>query len=536
MVKQKLWYGTAMGWQFSGFRKYFFSFFSLAFLFFCLSSCQLGHLHDLSTKKTSSIRWLVENKPETFDWTLASDRASLQHASLVMEGLVRLSSDDSGIQVHEALASRWSAESPTCFEFRLRPNVLWSDGTPLRSIHFLQAWKRLLLNAAKNPYASLLFPIRNAKSFAEGKVAFEEVGIEEKDALTLRLTLEAPMPNFPAAFAHPATWPTRFPDFQKENPVTLGPLRLDHQTENEYYYLPNSLYHGGQIALHGLRVRVEPRASTRVDLFLAGEADLVDELPDTYRTELRNHPLLSSERKLSVVTLLFNASRRPFQNIAARQAFIRSLQKDELPRFIDPLAEIAMGLLPLTSPATASENSYSPEEARQLLEPFVYEPGGSRPPSETSLKGISRTSLGYDPQVISPAVASNLQAQWAKNLGIIVDVVPTGKVPLENLPIQLVLVKDDPLSPSQGLSVLSDSTLHGRDRAYDQALLTASTQTDMTHWQEGLRTAEAILVRQDAVAIPLFLPSRPLLKQANIHGLKQNPIELWDFRDTTIDG
>ncbi len=506
-------------------------------LFLSLSSCHFRSKASLSTKKNSTLRWLVAEAPKTFDWTLATDKTSLENVSLVMEGLTRLVTDDSGVKAEPALASRWTSKMPTRFEFRLRPNILWSDGTPLRANHFLQAWKRLLQNSKRTPSASLLYSILNARSFAEGKSRFEEVGIEVKDPLTIRFTLQEPTPNFPFLFAHPATWPTRFTDPSSSPLVTLGAFRLDSHSLSEYRYVRNPLYHSGQTGLPALRISVEPSLSTRVELFLAGEAELVDEISESYQTQLAKNPALIGEPNMAVVALVFNATRRPFQNLAARQAFSLSIQREELHHLIDPLALAAADLLAEVpvSPAADWNSAYSPSDARDLLAPFSFKPLAMHPTASGVLRPMPRPFLGWNPEEVPRSVAENLQAQWAKNLGVHVDILPVGKVAPEFLSAEVVLLRNDPLAPTQGLSFFNETApSHWRNKTFEMTLQAALDQKDVPSWQQRLGEAQNLLVH-DAVALPLYQPTTATLRQLNIKGLKQNAIELWDFRDTTMD-
>src|SRR5688572_20439625 len=80
----------------------------------------------------------------------------------------------------------WSADRRT-LTLKLRADGRWSNGDRVVAEDFVRAWRRLLRQGMD--VAGVLFPLKNARAFHEGKAKPEDVGVEVVDDSTLRLIL-----------------------------------------------------------------------------------------------------------------------------------------------------------------------------------------------------------------------------------------------------------------------------------------------------------------------------------------------------------
>jgi oligopeptide transport system substrate-binding protein len=106
---------------------------------------------------------------DTFDPALVPDTASDQAVNMVFNGLVRV---DDNLQVQPELAQSWSQSSDGLqWTFHLRPNLTFSDGTPLTSQDVAYSIDRALQPALKSPvslyYLSL---IQDSDKLNAGKI------------------------------------------------------------------------------------------------------------------------------------------------------------------------------------------------------------------------------------------------------------------------------------------------------------------------------------------------------------------------------
>lgn len=79
---------------------------------------------------------------------------------------------------------------------RLKKNLKWSDGSPLKAQHFIAAYEFLLKNPTHSSQGLGLTEIKNASSFMEAKIQFEQVGLKAIDESTLKFEFTEPHPEF----------------------------------------------------------------------------------------------------------------------------------------------------------------------------------------------------------------------------------------------------------------------------------------------------------------------------------------------------
>lgn len=144
-------------------------------------------------------------EPVSLDPGRAGDDLSAFVVGQLMEGLVDL--DEAWGSV-PSLAARWTVTSDgRGYTFHLRPGWRWSDGRALTAHDFEYAWKRNLALAADSPAALLLYVLRGAQAYAEGRGPAEAVGVRALDDRTLEARLDHPAGYFPQLLTHPVTFP-----------------------------------------------------------------------------------------------------------------------------------------------------------------------------------------------------------------------------------------------------------------------------------------------------------------------------------------
>ncbi|MFC4724423.1 peptide ABC transporter substrate-binding protein [Glycocaulis abyssi] len=136
------------------------------------------------------------------------------------------------------------AEDGLSWTFTLREAV-WSDGEPVTAHDFEFAFQRILDPATLAQYASLLYPIRNAREVNIGELDPSEVGVRAVDDRTLIIELEFPAPYLRGLLTHYTTFPVprhvveRYGDawVQPQNIQTNGAYRLAAWRANNYIHL-----------------------------------------------------------------------------------------------------------------------------------------------------------------------------------------------------------------------------------------------------------------------------------------------------------
>ncbi len=168
-----------------------------------LSVCvgQEGKLAD--DPKASNVESALEDQilhlglraePRSIDPHLASSMAAHNVLSALLEGLV--SDDPKTLEPIPGVAEKWTvSKDRKTYVFHLRKNAKWSNGDPVTAHDFVYSYKRVLEPELRSPLAFMLYSLKGAKSFNEGKKSWDkaQVGVKALDDHTLKLTLENPM-------------------------------------------------------------------------------------------------------------------------------------------------------------------------------------------------------------------------------------------------------------------------------------------------------------------------------------------------------
>ncbi|MEO1040457.1 MAG: peptide ABC transporter substrate-binding protein [Pseudomonadota bacterium] len=135
------------------------------------------------------------------------------------------------------------AEDGLSWTFTLR-EALWSDGEPVTAYDFEYAFQRILDPATLAQYASILYPVRNARPVNTGDLEPSEVGVRAVDERTLVIELEFPAPYLRGLLTHYTTFPVprhvveEHGDawVQPANIVTNGAYKLVDWRANDFVY------------------------------------------------------------------------------------------------------------------------------------------------------------------------------------------------------------------------------------------------------------------------------------------------------------
>ena len=195
-------------------------------------------------------------------------------------------------------AESWtlSADGRT-YDFKLRSNLKWSDGQRITSEDWVYSFRRMLDPTTAFPLASRLFPIRNARAVAMGKLPVSALGVAAPDARTVRIELENPTPYFTDVIAA-AAMPVQRHVIEKhgnewlrpENFVSNGPFVLQEWRPNAYVRARANPHFWGadNLKLDGVVHYPLGNPGTLVRRFNAGELDLVMVVPPERTEELRS--------------------------------------------------------------------------------------------------------------------------------------------------------------------------------------------------------------------------------------------------------
>jgi len=191
---------------------------------------------------------ILGGAPVTLDPAVQGDIGSAQVTAQLFETLTAF---DASLTVEPALASGWtSANGGRTITFTLRPNLRFSDGSPLTAADVVRSWLRLIDPAHPSPLASLLDEIHGARAFLAGHSSDPStVGLKASGS-TVVATFDNPATDFPALVSGPSfgVVPASI-----DNPATLtagsfvgsGAYLLAKQTDSELPLTANRNYWAG---------------------------------------------------------------------------------------------------------------------------------------------------------------------------------------------------------------------------------------------------------------------------------------------------
>lgn len=256
------------------------------------------------------LRVIYPDEPVTLEPTLA-DPSTRQRLINIYEPLVRMDRD---LNLRPALAVSWGLIDEKTWEFRLRPDVLFHDGTVFDSKDADYSFKR-----AMNYKGSELMGVLN--SIKE---------IEIVDELTIRIKTYKPDPLLLQRLSLVLILP--FEQEKFDAPVGTGSYRFVDWTFGENLLLKRfENYWGPRAKFAVAEMIVEPDKSKRVAGFVNGEAEVLDFVPLDAAEYVKTQGFpLSEIPSLEVQFLMFNFKSEIFKNKNKRQIFSLAIDTEQL--------------------------------------------------------------------------------------------------------------------------------------------------------------------------------------------------------------
>ena len=192
---------------------------------------------------------------------------------------------DADVKPVPGLAVSWPMRDPTTWAFKLRPGVVFQDGSPLTAGDVVFSVDRIRKVDVTQNYRSNLRDVASVE--AEGA---DTIIVRTRNPAP---TLPADLATFPILSARAAEGATA-EDFNGGRAAAgTGPFRLVKWTPGQGVVLErNPSYWGGAPPWQRLDIRFIPNDSARVAALLAGDLDVIDALPAELIDRVRADPRL----------------------------------------------------------------------------------------------------------------------------------------------------------------------------------------------------------------------------------------------------
>jgi peptide/nickel transport system substrate-binding protein len=258
---------------------------------------------------------------DTLDPIATALNSSIWYIMSIYDQLIRVGLD--GISLVPSLAESWEiSDDGLTYTFHLRPNVLFSDGSPMTSDDVLYSWER----AANDPNQQWTFTLSALKRDADGQV--EGITAPDENTIVVELAQQwAPFLSDVAMF-NMSVISKAFAEGNEERLATeclgTGPFALEEFRKGEALVLVKNTnyWEEGLPLLDGVTVQLLPDDNARILQLQGGELDGMMDVPYSRVEELSLDPNLKIYQFPSSKTryIVLNVTEAPLDDVNARRA------------------------------------------------------------------------------------------------------------------------------------------------------------------------------------------------------------------------
>jgi ABC-type transport system substrate-binding protein len=490
--------------------------------------------------------------PPTLDPHQVSDTTSASIVVEIFSGLVRLSSD---LKLEPDLAESYTTSGGgTVYEFKLRPDLKFSDGTPVTAADFKWSMERAAHPDTESTVAELyLGDIVGVNEIVKGRGAVTDAkGIEVVDARTLRITIDAPKPYFLAKLTYPTAYVVSRKNVEQggadwtRKAVGTGSFRLEEYRVGERLVLARNDNHWGRKALLD-RVNFNLAGGVSMAMYENDEIDItgvglldIDRLKDP--REPLNKQLVTVPPGFSVSYIGFNTAKPPFDDLNFRKALNYAVDKQLIASEVfGGLVQPAYGVLPPGFPGYSGAVDglkFNADLAKEYLQKSKYADAARRPRIVITVPGTGGSPT-LDIEVVTD--------MWEQTLGVKAEIQQvewaTYLQDLNRRRLQafggLGWEADYP-DPQDFIDILFHSTSNANHGAYsnseiDKIVESARTEADPQKRFELYKTAELKIV-EDAPWVPMWFDTEGYaLVKPWVKGYRFTPLIVPKLKDVWID-
>ncbi len=525
------------------------------FEFLFSEDARATRIDPLKVVEDITMRIPLENALDTVDPGLSTTPDSYEVIEQLFLGLTDL--EPGTYDAVPELAENWTvSEDGRMYQFHLRADITWTDGTPVTAHDVVWTLQRNIHPDTNSPNASRLYLLKNARALHHGEMseAFA-LGVRALDDLTVEFTLESPAVYFPklldlpvyrplprhAIEAHHDSWTT------PEHIQTNGAYRLRVWEKGIIVILrKNSTYYDAQkVSIPEVRYYILSNPTVGLAMYNNNELDVLGSsylpIPLQEIPLIRSHPVLRNEysqQQKSCTNFVVLNPIYPLSNPFVRRAIAGVIDRKFILDFVlKGGGEPANALLPpgISGSAIRSANisSLSLEHARLWLAKAGYS-------EEQEFPVLSITCPSSSPhQKIAQILRETLEYKLK---------IPTACVTEDDArqrPPHIVLMRKCADYPD------ASSFLDDFHPDHEQRVIQWTSNTSASKFAELLdrarihpephararlyNRAEHILLRTDVLIVPLYFEVAPSLVKPRVKGWHHNVlggqyIQNWHFQ------
>jgi peptide/nickel transport system substrate-binding protein len=326
-----------------------------------------------------------------FPDSLRSGTSSYASLSLLEQTNDPLVARDNAGALHPALAESWEQVDPTTMRFHLRQGVTFSDGVEFTADDVVFTIGRVLDPATAYAMLSRI-----------GQVA----GAAAVDKHTVDIKTKTVFPTLLRGLSDIIIEPKHYYDKAgaeafASHPIGTGPFVFQQWVPGDHYTLTaNKAYWGGAPKIDRLVIRTIPDGSTRVASLLAGESQIIEEVPIDLLDQVNESGSAKIDEISTTVGLVltFDPTIKPFDNPKVREAFDYAINKPLiLQQILKGQGEVLQGQV-LTKGVLGwnpdlKARPYDPALAKKMLQEAGYDFATPVPITTQNGKYVSDTDI-----------------------------------------------------------------------------------------------------------------------------------------------
>lgn len=444
-------------------------------------------------------------------------------------------------------AQSWqTSEDGLTWTFKLRDNLKWSDGQPLTANDFVYASQRLQNPATAASLAYFMYMVKNAPEVNRGELPVSALGVSAPDAQTFVIELSQPYPYLLERLLYPTAFPvpkhvieTHGDNWVKPaNWVSNGAYTLADWQPQAFVAMQANPHFYESVSIANVRYLPVVNEQSAYNRFRNNELHVIGSFPvgELARVKANYPDELHLSDLLSMMYLVFNTEKAPFNDTRVRQALSLAIDQDILTDKV-----LRSGNKPAYSfvPDLIADYQTTPllhigkaraerlQQARELLASAGY---NNSNPLKITLRHVSgvegkKVNLAITGMWRQIGVVANLQQAELRNHFADLrqgdfDVAWAGWVGENNAEHYLTLLQSDIGNVNYGRFA---------DARFDDMIKTAQQLSSATQRNQQLAAAEAYVVDAYAV-VPLYTVSVRRLVSQKISGWQNNLRDVHQIR------
>jgi peptide/nickel transport system substrate-binding protein len=433
---------------------------------------------------------------------------------------------DARAQLHPGLAESWRSVGEDVWEFTLRDNVRFHDGTPLTMDDIAYTFERIpQMRGPGASFSTLIRPVQR---------------LEIVDARTVRMHTAGPAPLLPTYLSQVLILSRRIhaeattSDFNSgRSAIGTGPFRLvSHATGDRVVMRRNDQYWGARPHWENVTYRIITNDAARTAALLAGDVDIIDQISTSDLERLRHDSRfhVSETTSLRVMYITLDGTRQPPVPLVAA-ASGAALDRNPL---ADPRVRqaLAMAIDRRQLVERVMEGAALPTAQFMPPDTYSYIPDRPVPPPDAAMarrllaeagypQGFQLTLIGSNDRYMNDARVIQAIGQMWTRIGVrtTVEAQPyatfIGRATRREAPAALltwgnstgevsVLLNSVLRTPNRERGHGAANRLQYSNPAMDELVAAAEVEMDSAKREDLLRRASTVVL-DDRMLVPLYL-------------------------------